>query len=68
MRKRRFTVEQMIGVLKQAQVESPQIVSILITSKLVPMQFVSDLGTQVIAPDQVSAAYLNSLLERPDDL
>ena len=48
-------------------INSPRVVSILITSKTVPMQFGPDLGTQVLAADQITADYLNSLLDKSHD-
>jgi hypothetical protein len=50
------------------RIDPPRIVSILITSKIVPMQFGPDLGTQVLAADQITADYLTSLLGKSDDL
>jgi len=48
-------------------IDSPRVISILITSKTVPMQFGPGLGTQVLAADQITAGYLNSLLSQSDD-
>jgi hypothetical protein len=43
---------------------TPRIVSILVTSKVVPMQFVADLGTRVLAADQITSDYLQDLLNQ----
>ncbi len=48
-------------------IDSPRVISILVTSKTVPMQFGPDLGTEVLSADQITADYLNSLLGRPYD-
>lgn len=48
-------------------IDFPRIVSILITSKIVPMQFGPDLGAHVLAADQVTADTLNSLSGKSDD-
>ncbi|MGA8908917.1 MAG: hypothetical protein WB524_14980 [Acidobacteriaceae bacterium] len=63
-----FLRENYQGVRRVTGIDSPRVVSILITSKTVPMQFGPDLGTQVLAADQLTAAYLNSLLSESDDL
>ena len=40
------------------------IVPLLVTSKVVPMQFVANLGAEVVSADQITSDYLNQLLER----
>ncbi len=64
----KFLRENYQGVRRVTGIDSPRVVSILITSKTVPMQFGPDLGTQVLAADQLTADYLNSLLSESDDL
>ena len=41
---------------------SVRIVPLLVTSKLVPMQFVRDIGAQVISADQITQEYLRATL------
>ena len=41
---------------------SVRIVSLLVTSKLVPMQFVGDIGAQVVSADQITQEYLRAKL------
>jgi len=46
---------------------SAQIVSLVVTSKLVPMQFVGDLGAQVVSADQITREYLRGLTRVTSD-
>jgi hypothetical protein len=55
------------GLHRITNIDLPRLVSILITSKIVPMQFGPDLGTHVLAADQITAESLNSLLGKFDD-
>ncbi len=63
-----FLRENYQGLRRVTGIDSPRVVAILITSKTVPMQSGPDLGTQVLAADQITADYLNSLLSTSDDL
>jgi hypothetical protein len=63
----KFLRENYRGMRRVTGIDSPRVVSLLITSKTVPMQFGPDLGTQVLAADQITTDYLNSLLGKPDD-
>jgi hypothetical protein len=64
----KFLRENHQGLCRITGIDSPRVVSILITSKTVPMQFGPDIGTQVLAADQITADYLNSLLGKSHDL
>lgn len=46
---------------------SVRIVPLLVTSKLVPMQFVRDIGAQVISADQITQEYLRATLAQGRD-
>jgi hypothetical protein len=61
-----FLRENYQGLRRITGVDSPCLVSILITSKIVPMQFGPDLGTQVLAADQITAESLDALLGKDD--
>lgn len=63
----KFLRENHHGLRRITGIDSHRVVSILITGKTVPMQFGPDLGTQVLAADQITADYLNSLLGKSDD-
>jgi hypothetical protein len=63
----KFLRENQQELRRVTGVDSPRIVSLLITSKVVPMQFGPDLGTQILAADQITADYLNLLLRKPND-
>lgn len=63
----RFLRENPKELRRVTGIDSPRVISILITSKTVPMQFGPDLGTQVLAADQITADYLNSLLGKSDE-
>jgi hypothetical protein len=64
----KFLRENQQELRRVTGIDSPRIISILITSKVVPMQFGPNLGTQVLAADQITADFLNSLLDKPDEL
>jgi len=64
----KFLEENYQGLRRITGIDSPRVVSILITSKTVPMQFGPDLGTQFLAADQITADYLYSLLGKSNDL
>lgn len=58
-----FLRENMKELRRITGIQAPRIVSLLITSKTVPMQFGPDIGTRVFAADQITASLLNSLLD-----
>jgi hypothetical protein len=64
----KFLQENQQELRRVTGIDSPRIVSLLITSKVVPMQFGPDLGTQVLAADQITADYLNALLGKSEDV
>lgn len=66
-RQLKFLREDAQGIRRFTGIDSPGIDSIFLTSKIVSMQLVPELGTQFLAADEITADYLNSLLSKSDD-
>jgi hypothetical protein len=45
-------------------IDDLRIVPLLVTSKVVPMQFVANLGAEVVSADQITSDYLDQLLRK----
>jgi len=49
------------NILRLTNLTNPRVVALLITSKIVPMQFMETVGTEVVSADQVTPAFLDLL-------
>jgi hypothetical protein len=50
------------SVFRITKVENPRIIPLLLTSKIVPMQYVQGLTTEVVSADQLTPTYLGNLV------
>jgi hypothetical protein len=50
------------SVFRITKVENPRIIPLLVTSKIVPMQYVQGLTTEVVSADQLTPTYLGNLV------
>jgi hypothetical protein len=51
------------GLSTVTGIDDLRIAPLLVTSKVVPMQFVANLGAEVVSADQITSDYLDQLLQ-----
>lgn len=62
LRRARFIESHPDKIRRVTGIERPRVISLLITSKVVPMQFTKSVDTQIISADQVDRIFLDELL------
>ncbi|HWR17725.1 MAG TPA: hypothetical protein VN577_23045 [Terriglobales bacterium] len=62
LRRTHFITSHPDKLLRITGIQNPRVVPLLVTSKVVPMQFVRTVATQVVSADQVTSDFLASLL------
>jgi hypothetical protein len=65
LRRVRFLQSHNEDLFRVTGVRAPQVVPLLVTSKIVPMQFTKTIGTTVISADEVTTAFLATLADEP---
>jgi hypothetical protein len=62
LRRARFIQSHPDSLLRITNIERPRVIPLLVTSKIVPMQFTKTVTTQVVSADQVTVDFLAALL------
>jgi hypothetical protein len=65
LRRVRFIQSHNEKVLRITSVRAPKVVPLLVTSKIVPMQFTQTIGTRVISADEITALFLATMADEP---
>jgi hypothetical protein len=62
LRRARFIQSHPDTLLRITNIEQPRVIPLLVTSKIVPMQFTKTVTTQVVSADQITVDCLAALL------